>query len=137
MVSRTSRLFMLLDALRGYRRPVTATRLAEALSVSLRTIYRDIGTLVELGAPIDGEAGIGYVLRAGSFRRSCSPKMSWKRHAPGRAGQAVAGGTEDPAARTHLTGTVRSMAQTPAQLVCTHRGSGVLAEDSPAPRVAA
>ena len=67
MVSRTSRLFMLLDALRGYRRPVTATRLAEALSVSLRTIYRDIGTLIELGAPIDGEAGIGYVLRAGFF----------------------------------------------------------------------
>jgi len=66
-VSRTSRLFMLLDALRGHRRPVTATRLAEALSVSLRTIYRDIGTLVELGAPIDGEAGIGYVLRAGFF----------------------------------------------------------------------
>jgi predicted DNA-binding transcriptional regulator YafY len=66
-VSRTSRLFLLLDALRGHRRPVTATRLAEALSVSLRTIYRDIGTLVELGAPIDGEAGIGYVLRAGFF----------------------------------------------------------------------
>src|SRR5882757_63572 len=67
MVSRTSRLFMLLDALRGHRRPVTATRLAEALSVSLRTIYRDIGTLVELGAPIDGEAGVGYILRAGFF----------------------------------------------------------------------
>jgi len=67
MVSRTSRLFLLLDALRGHRRPVTASRLAEVLSVSLRTIYRDIGTLVELGAPIDGEAGIGYVLRAGFF----------------------------------------------------------------------
>ena len=66
-MSRTSRLFMLLDALRGHRRPVTATRLAETLSVSLRTIYRDIGTLVELGAPIDGEAGIGYVLRTGFF----------------------------------------------------------------------
>jgi len=67
MVSRTSRLFLLLDALRGHRRPVTATQLAQTLSVSLRTIYRDIGTLVELGAPIDGEAGIGYVLRAGFF----------------------------------------------------------------------
>jgi len=66
-VSRTSRLFMLLDALRGHRRPVTATQLARDLSVSLRTIYRDIGTLVELGAPIDGEAGIGYVLRTGFF----------------------------------------------------------------------
>jgi predicted DNA-binding transcriptional regulator YafY len=67
IVSRTSRLFMLLDALRAHRRPVTATRLAQLLSVSLRTIYRDIGTLVELGAPIDGEAGIGYILRTGFF----------------------------------------------------------------------
>jgi predicted DNA-binding transcriptional regulator YafY len=66
-VSRTSRLFLLLDALRGHRRPVTATQLAEGLSVSLRTIYRDIGTLIELGAPIDGEAGVGYVLRTGFF----------------------------------------------------------------------
>jgi predicted DNA-binding transcriptional regulator YafY len=66
-VSRTSRLFMLLDALRGHRRPVTATQLSQALSVSLRTIYRDIGTLIELGAPIEGEAGVGYVLRAGFF----------------------------------------------------------------------
>src|SRR4051812_29949008 len=66
-VSRTSRLFLLLDALRGHRRPVTATQLAESLSVSLRTIYRDIGTLIELGAPIDGAAGVGYVLRTGFF----------------------------------------------------------------------
>jgi predicted DNA-binding transcriptional regulator YafY len=67
MASRTSRLFMLMDALRGHRRPVTAARLAQALSVSVRTIYRDIGTLIELGAPIDGEAGMGYVLRTGFF----------------------------------------------------------------------
>ena len=66
-MSRTSRLFLLLDALRGQRRPVTANQLAESLSVSLRTIYRDIGTLIELGAPIDGEAGVGYVLRTVFF----------------------------------------------------------------------
>jgi predicted DNA-binding transcriptional regulator YafY len=66
-VSRTARLFVLLDTLRGHRRPVTATRLAEALSVSSRTVYRDIATLIELGAPIDGEAGIGYMLRTGFF----------------------------------------------------------------------
>ena len=66
-MSRTSRLFMLLDALRGHRRPVTATQLSQTLSVSLRTIYRDIGTLIELGAPIDGAAGVGYVLRTGFF----------------------------------------------------------------------
>jgi predicted DNA-binding transcriptional regulator YafY len=66
-MSRTSRLFLLMDALRGHRRPISAARLAQELSVSLRTIYRDIGTLIELGAPIDGAAGVGYVLRAGFF----------------------------------------------------------------------
>ncbi|AIY39278.1 Transcriptional regulator [Collimonas arenae] len=65
--SRTGRLFMLMDALRSYRRPVTAARLAEDLSVSVRTIYRDVQTLIELGAPLEGEAGLGYVLRSGFF----------------------------------------------------------------------
>jgi predicted DNA-binding transcriptional regulator YafY len=66
-VSRTNRLFLLLDALRGNRRPVTAAVLAERLKVSERTIYRDIQTLAELGAPVEGEAGIGYMMRAGLF----------------------------------------------------------------------
>lgn len=66
-MSRTGRLFMLMDALRGYRRPVTAARLAEQLGVSERTIYRDIQTLSGLGAPLDGEAGVGYMLKAGFF----------------------------------------------------------------------
>ena len=66
-MSRTSRLFLLMDALRGYRRPVTAATLAARLGVSERTIYRDIQTLAGLGAPIEGEAGVGYLLRAGMF----------------------------------------------------------------------
>jgi predicted DNA-binding transcriptional regulator YafY len=66
-MSRTARLFKLMDALRGHRRPVTAARLAEALSVSIRTVYRDIQTLTDLGAPIAGEAGLGYLLRPGFF----------------------------------------------------------------------
>jgi predicted DNA-binding transcriptional regulator YafY len=66
-MSRTGRLFLLLEALRAHRRPVTAATLAERLGVSERTIYRDIHTLVGLGAPIAGEAGLGYVLRAGMF----------------------------------------------------------------------
>lgn len=66
-MSRTTRLFMLMDALRAHRRPVTAERLAGDLQVSTRTIYRDVQTLVELGAPIEGEAGMGYVLRTGFF----------------------------------------------------------------------
>jgi predicted DNA-binding transcriptional regulator YafY len=66
-MSRTSRLFKLMDALRGRRRPVTAAELSGELSVSTRTVYRDVQTLVGLGAPIDGGAGVGYVLRAGFF----------------------------------------------------------------------
>jgi predicted DNA-binding transcriptional regulator YafY len=49
-MSRTTRLFKLMDALRGHRRPVTAARLADDLSVSVRTLYRDIQTLIDLGA---------------------------------------------------------------------------------------
>src|SRR5690606_37948497 len=49
------------------RRPITAAALAEEQGVSLRTLYRDIRTLVGLGATIDGEAGIGYMLRPGFF----------------------------------------------------------------------
>lgn len=66
-MSRTSRLFKLMDALRGRRRPVTAAQLSGELSVSMRTVYRDVQTLIGLGAPIDGGAGVGYLLRAGFF----------------------------------------------------------------------
>jgi predicted DNA-binding transcriptional regulator YafY len=66
-MSRTGRLFQLMDALRGNRRPVTAAALAEQLGVSERTIYRDIKSLAQLGAPIDGSAGVGYLLRTGFF----------------------------------------------------------------------
>jgi predicted DNA-binding transcriptional regulator YafY len=66
-MTRTSRLFQLMDALRGARRPVTASALAERLGVSERTIYRDIQTLAQLGAPVDGSAGVGYMLRSGFF----------------------------------------------------------------------
>jgi len=66
-MSRTGRLFQLMDALRGSRRPVTAATLAEQLGVSERTIYRDMQTLAELGAPVEGSAGLGYLLRNGFF----------------------------------------------------------------------
>jgi predicted DNA-binding transcriptional regulator YafY len=66
-MNRTERLFALMDALRRHRRPVTAASLADELKVSLRTIYRDVQVLVGLGAPIDGEAGLGYLLRPGFF----------------------------------------------------------------------
>ena len=58
------RLFQIILMLRNGR-IVTARALAEALEVSERTIYRDIADLVASGAPIDGEAGVGYRLRRG------------------------------------------------------------------------
>ena len=64
-MSRSARLLDLIQALRRRRRPATAASLAAELGVSERTIYRDIATLVGQGAPIEGEAGFGYVLRPG------------------------------------------------------------------------
>ena len=49
--------------LRGRRRAVTASWLAEQLSVSERTIYRDVRDLIVAGTPIAGEAGVGYTIR--------------------------------------------------------------------------
>jgi predicted DNA-binding transcriptional regulator YafY len=66
-MDKTERLFAVMDALRRHRRPVTAAQLAEEQNVSVRTLYRDVQTLIGLGAPIDGEAGIGYMLRPGFF----------------------------------------------------------------------
>ncbi|MEJ1938355.1 HTH domain-containing protein, partial [Nostoc sp. NIES-2111] len=64
-MSRTHRLLHLLQHLRGRRRPATAQTLASALGVPVRTLYRDIETLRAQGAVIEGEAGVGYVLRPG------------------------------------------------------------------------
>jgi len=66
-MDKTERLFSIMDALRRHRHPVTAAALAEEQGVSVRTLYRDVQTLIGLGAPIDGEAGIGYMLRPGFF----------------------------------------------------------------------
>ncbi|MBS3850424.1 YafY family transcriptional regulator [Devosia sp. BSSL-BM10] len=66
-MDKTERLFAIMDALRRHRRPVTAAALAEEQNVSVRTLYRDVQTLIGLGAPIDGEAGVGYMLKPGFF----------------------------------------------------------------------
>ncbi len=66
-MSRSARLLKLIQHLRRHRRPVTAAAIAADLEVSPRTVYRDIGELVAQGAPIEGEAGFGYVLRPGFF----------------------------------------------------------------------
>lgn len=64
-MARSERLLELIQALRRHRRPVSGAVLADELGVSLRTIYRDIQTLIGQGASIEGEAGIGFVLRPG------------------------------------------------------------------------
>lgn len=64
-MSRSQRLLTLIDLLRRHRYPVAGKHLAETLDISLRTLYRDIVTLQEQGANIEGEAGMGYVLRPG------------------------------------------------------------------------
>lgn len=61
---RADRLFQIVQFLRGGRL-TTAHKLAQKLEVSERTIYRDIVDLQSSGVPIDGEAGVGYVMRAG------------------------------------------------------------------------
>ena len=61
---RADRLFQILQYLRGGRL-LTARDLAERLEVSERTIYRDIADLIGSGVPIEGEAGVGYLMRSG------------------------------------------------------------------------
>jgi len=67
MAKRSERLLALMQALRRRRRPVAGQVLAEETGVSLRSLYRDIETLKSMGAAIDGEAGLGFQLRADYF----------------------------------------------------------------------
>ena len=62
---KSERLFQLVNLLRGRRMAITAEQLSQVLEVTTRTIYRDIQTLQQTGIPIDGEAGIGYLLAPG------------------------------------------------------------------------
>ncbi|CDX24065.1 Helix-turn-helix type 11 domain-containing protein [Mesorhizobium sp. ORS 3324] len=64
-MSRSERLLDLIQILRRHRRPVSGHTLAGEMGVSIRTLYRDIATLQGQGAPIEGETGLGYVLKPG------------------------------------------------------------------------
>ena len=64
-MSKSNRLFDLLQILRRHNRPVAGTELAREAGVSLRTIYRDVANLQAMGANIEGEPGFGYVLKPG------------------------------------------------------------------------
>jgi predicted DNA-binding transcriptional regulator YafY len=59
---RADRLFEIVQLLRGQRLR-TAQDMADRLEVSVRTIYRDVDDLIATGVPIEGERGVGYVLR--------------------------------------------------------------------------
>ena len=62
---RSDRLFELIQLLRAAKGPRTADTLAEELEVSPRTIYRDVTALQAMRVPVEGAAGLGYVLRSG------------------------------------------------------------------------
>lgn len=64
-MSRSSRMFEIIQVLRSAPGATTARELAARLEVSSRTVYRDIVALQAMRVPIEGEAGIGYVLRPG------------------------------------------------------------------------
>ncbi|ASP40306.1 DNA-binding transcriptional regulator [Bacterioplanes sanyensis] len=59
---KAERLFQLLTLFQGRRRPLTGEQISQLLEVSKRTVYRDIAALQQSGIPIEGEAGVGYVL---------------------------------------------------------------------------
>lgn len=63
---RADRLFQIIQILRRSSRPITAAEIAGELEVSVRTIYRDVADLIGQRVPIQGEAGLGYVL-GGAF----------------------------------------------------------------------
>jgi predicted DNA-binding transcriptional regulator YafY len=59
---RTDRLFELIQILRDGRLH-TARDMADRLEVSTRTLWRDMATLIASGLPVEGERGVGYILR--------------------------------------------------------------------------
>ncbi|MDG2483123.1 MAG: YafY family protein [Alphaproteobacteria bacterium] len=62
---RADRLFELIQILRRARASITAAQLAEKLEVTPRTVYRDIATLMAMRVPIEGAAGVCYIMRPG------------------------------------------------------------------------
>lgn len=58
---RTDRLFNIIQLFRDGRLHKGAA-IAERMEVSLRTVYRDVETLIGSGVPITGERGVGYMM---------------------------------------------------------------------------
>ena len=64
-MGRSTRMFEIIQILRNARAPLTAAQIGAELEVTKRTIYRDIAALQAMRVPVEGEAGIGYVMRSG------------------------------------------------------------------------
>ncbi|HEV8632347.1 MAG TPA: YafY family protein [Thermoanaerobaculia bacterium] len=127
---RADRLFLIIHQLRG-RRVTPARRLAASLGVSVRTVYRDVADLQLSGVPIEGEAGVGYILRKGS---DVPPLMFTREELEAlvvgaRFTEAFAGRRLGTAARRALT---KIEAVLPAELRARSERSRVLAPVVPA-----
>ncbi|MCG6885024.1 MAG: YafY family transcriptional regulator [Silicimonas sp.] len=60
---RTDRLFELIQILRDGRLH-RGQDMADRLGVSVRTLYRDMDTIIASGIPVEGERGLGYMMTA-------------------------------------------------------------------------
>jgi hypothetical protein len=119
---RADRLFDIIRILRTAAQPVTAVAIAEELEVTVRTVYRDVATLQARRIPIEGAAGVGYVLRRGyelpplMFTEE-NPTISRSRSASERArrlrGGSPALGVASRAGKAGLNRGVRSGAPMP------------------------
>jgi len=64
-MTKTERLLEIIRVLHKRKYAVTAKELSLEFGISLRSVYRDIFSLQQQGIPVDGEAGVGYILRKG------------------------------------------------------------------------
>ncbi len=62
-MNRDQRLYDLITVMRDGKLH-TAAELANAVGVSTRTIWRDMAVMAQTGLPVEGERGVGYILRA-------------------------------------------------------------------------
>jgi predicted DNA-binding transcriptional regulator YafY len=131
-MARAERLLGLIQVLRRHRHPVSGQVLADELGVSLRTVYRDIQTLIGQGAAIDGEAGVGYVLRSGFV---LPPLMfsDEEIEALVLGSRWVAQRTDERLARAAANAVAKIAAVLPDDLRDSIEGSGLLAGPAPEP----
>ncbi|MBX3255067.1 MAG: YafY family transcriptional regulator [Chitinophagaceae bacterium] len=65
-MNRIDRLMGILTMLQS-RKFVTAERISDKFSISVRTVYRDVKALTEIGVPVSFENGRGYFIVQGYF----------------------------------------------------------------------